>query len=62
MEEEQVEENGSKSEPLREGEASLSTFPASGTFLFPEIALMVGLAGFEPAITWVLERFVSQAT
>jgi len=40
----------------------LSTSPASSTFLFLENILMVGLAGFEPAITWVLERFVSQAT
>jgi len=60
--EEQVEENGSESEQPREEQASLSTSPASSTFLFLEIVLMVGLAGFEPAITWVLERFVSQAT
>jgi len=60
--EEQVEENGSENERHREAEAFPSISPASSTFMFPEILLMVGLAGFEPAITWVPERFVSQAT
>jgi len=41
---------------------SLLTEGSAMDVLVPEIVMMVGLAGFEPAITWVLERFVSQAT
>jgi len=49
--EEQVEGNGSENEQLREEEVYLSTSPVSSTFLFPEIVLLVGLAGCKP--TWV---------
>ena len=48
--------------PFWRGLGSVDILNIELLYLLDLFVSVVGLAGFEPAITWVLERFVSQAT